>query len=102
MSPSYYWGLLMFEESLRVTSDPLEGWPIHEVLKNKLAPKHDVYGKLFYFVRDMLEKFIIRLTSLEIEIEVHGCKAEDLANRLAGQQFDRIHVRDFPHHPTIS
>lgn len=86
----------MFGEAMRVTSDPIEGWPIDEVLKNELSPKNDIYGKLFYYIRDILEKFIIRLKSLKIDIEVHCCEAEKLAPRLTGQQFDRIDVRDPP------
>ncbi|KAI3326332.1 hypothetical protein HD806DRAFT_552587 [Xylariaceae sp. AK1471] len=91
-NPSYYFSALMYGEAMRVNSDPIEGWPIDEVLKNELSPKNDIYGKLFYYVRDMLEKFIIRLKSLKIDIEVHCCEAEKLATRLTGLQFDRIHT----------
>ncbi|KAJ3557708.1 hypothetical protein NPX13_g9873 [Xylaria arbuscula] len=73
-------------------ADPLRRWSVEDVLENKLAPKHDLYGKLFYFVRDLLEKLIIRLQRVNFEFEVHCQDHETLQTKLAGQKFDRIYT----------
>ncbi|KAI0528328.1 hypothetical protein F5B22DRAFT_641299 [Xylaria bambusicola] len=88
----FYLGDMALRPPINGTSDPLRCWGLEDVSKNELAPKNDIYGKLFYYVRDMLEKFIIRLKSIKIDIEVHCCEPEVLQSRLAGQQFDRIHA----------
>ncbi|KAI0424356.1 hypothetical protein F5Y09DRAFT_353492 [Xylaria sp. FL1042] len=88
----FYFGHLTTEFSMSSFSDPLGGWNIKEVDENKLAPKNDIYGKLFYFVRDLVEKFIVRLKSIKIDIEVYDCDTEVLKTKLTGQQFDRIHA----------
>ncbi|KAI0812059.1 hypothetical protein GGR55DRAFT_677657 [Xylaria sp. FL0064] len=88
----FFHGALVAGFAMSSFSDPLEGWPLAEVRKNELAPKNDIYGKLFYFVRDLVEKFIVRLKSIKIDIEIHVCHAEELKTKLNGRQFDRIHA----------
>ncbi|KAI0967379.1 hypothetical protein F4678DRAFT_483231 [Xylaria arbuscula] len=88
----FYFGMLIFESPMSSFSDPLESWSVEDVAKNELAPKNDIYGKLFYYVRDMVEKFIVRLKSADIDMEVHHCDANTLRTELAGQQFDSIHT----------
>ncbi|KAK5628880.1 hypothetical protein RRF57_004595 [Xylaria bambusicola] len=89
----FYLGDSILRPPINSISDPLRYWPLEDVMKNKLAPENDIYGKLFYFVRDMFENFITRMKSVKMDIEVHCCEPEVLQSSLAGQQFDRIHVR---------
>ncbi|KAI1369436.1 hypothetical protein F5Y08DRAFT_352137 [Xylaria arbuscula] len=88
----FFFADLGSEPTMNRFADPLRRWSVEDVLENKLAPKHDLYGKLFYFVRDLLEKFIIRLQRANFEFEVHCQDHETLQTKLAGQKFDRIYT----------
>lgn len=73
----------IFGSPTKVTASPLGGWDIEEVLKTfKGAAENDIYGKLFFSVRDQIKKFISRLKSSDIEIEIHSFKAEDFNHKL--------------------
>ncbi|KAI8624005.1 hypothetical protein F5Y19DRAFT_491805 [Xylariaceae sp. FL1651] len=76
-------------------SDPLQGWDVAEVNKNKDigAAVDDIYGKLFYYVRDLFKKFIVRLRTLTISFEIFPYSSRELPKKLGGR-FDRIETSD--------
>jgi hypothetical protein len=42
-------------------ADPLDGWPIWDVLHRAGPAKEDRYGKLDVYIRDVLKLFLDRL-----------------------------------------
>ncbi|KAH7164939.1 hypothetical protein DER46DRAFT_684869 [Fusarium sp. MPI-SDFR-AT-0072] len=74
------------------SADPLMGWSLHEVDKTPIGlATSDIYGKLFYYVRSTLEKFMVRMTKSAIAFQLLQVHAETLPNHLDGS-FDRIDV----------
>lgn len=75
--------------------NPLESWDLREVLATDAGvPRNDLYGKLFFHVRGLFEKFIVRLQSLKVDFDIHMCEGADLPRQLAGIRFDRIVVSE--------
>lgn len=75
------------------SADPLSGWSLHEVDKTPMGlATSDIYGKLFYYVRSTLEKFMVRMSKSAIAFQLLQVPAETLPNHLDGS-FDHIDVR---------
>lgn len=82
------------------SSDPLQGWPLDEVTRfaeTKKLPLNDIYGNVFYFVRDQLAKVVSKLQSHAISISLYCEDAQNFAQRFypprSGNRplwFDRI------------
>ncbi|RKL09244.1 hypothetical protein BFJ68_g9189 [Fusarium oxysporum] len=73
-------------------ADPLCGWSLYEVDKTPIGlATSDIYGKLFYYVRSMLEKFMYRMSKLTIAFQLLQVHAATLPNHL-DESFDRIDV----------
>lgn len=71
----------------------MESWDLREVLATDAGvPRNDLYGKLFFHVRGLFEKFIVRLQSLKVDFDIHMASPLDLVKSLAGLKFDRIMV----------
>ncbi|KAK6202237.1 hypothetical protein LQW54_008950 [Pestalotiopsis sp. IQ-011] len=82
--------------------NPLESWDLREVLATDAGvPRNDLYGKLFFHVRGLFEKFIVRLQSLKVDFEIHLCKGADLPKQIAGIRFDRIVAPNLGHSSTM-
>ena len=80
--------------------DPPKGWPIHEMMQMSLNAKHDIYGALYNYLRELLTTFCTRLQVLRINFFIYHHNPKDLIRSLrhhnTGQQsFDRIGVRKF-------
>lgn len=79
------------------SGEPLSEWPT-EVLdyENYPAP-NDVYGKLFFYLRDMLVEFQRRCQKLHIEIRLSGVSMKPFERWqtmvMPQRRFDRIEVR---------
>ncbi|KAH7224169.1 hypothetical protein BKA60DRAFT_594076 [Fusarium oxysporum] len=72
--------------------DPLCGWSLHEVDKTPIGlATSDIYGKPFYYVRSMLEKFMDRMSKSTIAFQLLQVHAATLPNHL-DESFDRIDV----------
>jgi hypothetical protein len=68
-----------------------------EVLKSSSGPAiNDMYGKLYYYLLDLVSSFYDRLSSLNVGFEIHNTDATDLAARLKDGTFARIEV-NMPH-----
>ncbi|ETS81734.1 hypothetical protein PFICI_06736 [Pestalotiopsis fici W106-1] len=79
-------------------TNPLESWDLNEVLATEAGvSRNDIYGKLFFYVRGLFEKFIVRLRSLKVDFEVHNCDPVELSEHLSGIEFDRIMVSYLGH-----
>ncbi|KAK7436427.1 hypothetical protein VKT23_019139 [Stygiomarasmius scandens] len=83
---------------------PLEGWDINAALeagKNHGTTREDIFGCLYFYVKNQLHTFARRLRTFKINISVSGFDAINLAERLRGGSipgispsisFDRIEV----------
>lgn len=74
-------------------ADPLDGWPLEEVLRTSSGPATaDTYGKLYFHLRGVLGRFIKRISEANIVFEMHHADASSLPHRLENNQFSRIDV----------
>jgi hypothetical protein len=82
------------------SANPLEGWPLKEVLKKAPSAKNDIYGSLFLHVQEALLKFYRRLKNLKVRFQLFQVNAVELPGILqqrgiSKNSFDRIEVRLF-------
>ncbi|CAG8592488.1 7809_t:CDS:1 [Dentiscutata erythropus] len=83
----------MFGWTMADSSDPLSGWDIFNIAQVKCGTaKEDIYGKLFFYLREQFEKFVDRLQKLTINFDLYDEDALELGEKLKGRKFDRIHV----------
>lgn len=75
------------------SADPLCGWSFPEVLKVNPGPAtNDLYGQLFYYIRDVLYSFHGRLASHASDFEFSHIDAKELDSKLNNTRFARIEV----------
>ncbi|KAI0439396.1 hypothetical protein F4803DRAFT_568531 [Xylaria telfairii] len=85
---------------MKATSDPLSGRDIDEVIKvDNGAAQNDIYGKLFYHIRNQFKLFVSRLRTLKVNIEVNCSDAKALPALLSGTKFDRIVISELTDDP---
>ena len=82
------------------SADPLEGWPIDEIIQKAPPAKNDIYGSLFFYLQDLLGRFCHHIGRLKVSIQLFQVDARKLPGIIeqyeTGQRsFDRIEVR-FP------
>lgn len=75
-----------------ISADPLFGWNQTEVKTARGAPAHDAYGKLYFYVVDLLSSVHGKVQGLSVEFQLYGDNAENLPQRLGYAKFDRIEV----------
>jgi len=77
------------------SADPLQGWPIHEVFKKAPVAKNDVYGSLFFYLQDILQKFCHNFRRIKCSAKLFHANARELPRigELGQHSFDRIEVR---------
>ncbi|KAI1368344.1 hypothetical protein F5Y08DRAFT_355541 [Xylaria arbuscula] len=87
-NPSLFYGNFW---PLKQDADPLRGWDLYEVNKNEEigAARNDIYGKLFYHVRDLFKRFILKLRTAKVTFHVLPFSGYDFADETS-QRFDRI------------
>lgn len=77
-------------------ADPLNGWSSEEVEDSSSGPATaDIYGRLFYHVRAVLQAFLLRLLSLQVSFRLFQADASDLPDHLESGSFSRIEVRRY-------
>ncbi|KAI1819251.1 hypothetical protein F4861DRAFT_547060 [Xylaria intraflava] len=76
---------------LKFGADPLRGWDLTEVAKNEDVKgcHNDIYGKAFYYVRDLFKKFILKLRILPVTFEILPYSGHFVTEKLR-YKFDRI------------
>ena len=85
---------------LKDSSDPLEGWPIYDVLKFGAqcgVPKNDVYGSLYWYILSSLQRFCQQVSCMDIHFHMLQYNALDLPSYfetlpIQYRFFDRIEV----------
>ncbi|KAK8232876.1 hypothetical protein HDK77DRAFT_51232 [Phyllosticta capitalensis] len=77
--------------------DPTDGWTLKDLLQKTPLAKNDVYGGMFFHVRDILENFCSKIKDLKINFVLLHKEASALPKTLAQdfkltQSFDRIEI----------
>ena len=74
------------------SADPTDGWTLNTVTALDVPPTGDFYGKLYYYLLQILVRFHRRLRSLPFHIELLQVDARLLPNHYPEMRFDRIDV----------
>lgn len=80
---------------MKDSADPLESWPLSEVLSVHTGPRDDVNGKLYQYIRSCLVEFHGRLQTLEIKFQLYQGDVRQAVPQLMDTKtkYDRIEVR---------
>ena len=78
-------------------ADPLDGWPMNELMQFAKPAKNDLYGALYRYLTELFTRFCQRLKSVNIHLQVNQVDAIALKDTLElpkGPEhlFDRIEV----------
>ncbi|KAH7182258.1 uncharacterized protein B0J16DRAFT_356302 [Fusarium flagelliforme] len=74
-------------------ADPLNGWSAKDIEATSTGlATSDIYGKMYYYVRGVLEAFLGGMSSRTAAIEPLQVDASDLPSHLNINSFDRIEV----------
>jgi len=79
------------------SADPMQGWPIDEVIQKAPPAKNDIHGSLFFYLQDVLWRFCHQIGSLKVDIQLFQVDALKLPSiveqhRMGQCSFDRIEV----------
>ncbi|KAI8951944.1 hypothetical protein F4801DRAFT_600608 [Xylaria longipes] len=76
---------------LKRDADPLRGWTLTEICNHNGTRDavHDIYGKMFYYVRDLFKRFILKLRTSNITFRVLPYSGQQIPQNIC-QSFDRI------------
>ncbi len=79
------------------SADPLDGWICEEFLLDKKSscPKNDLYGRLYFYLREKMIEFVKQLSTHKIEFHIFCEDAVSMSEKMKIQelaQFDRIQV----------
>ncbi|KAI1309786.1 hypothetical protein F5Y03DRAFT_382905 [Xylaria venustula] len=87
-NPSLFYGNFW---PLRRDADPLRGWDLATINENNGTDgaDNDIYGKMFYYVRDMFKRFILKLRTVNVTFRVLPYSGIDLTEETK-LEFDRI------------
>jgi hypothetical protein len=75
-------------------ADPLDGWPLLEVLRIRTTAMEDLYGKLHSYLQDIFRKFFGRLAAARVDFQLLHLDASQLSQTLQESKYTRIEVRD--------
>lgn len=80
---------------MKDNADPLDGWSLEDVADVSSGPATaDIYGKLFYYIRQLLRSFLDRLSSLDVSFKLFQVDASFLPDHFELDAFSRIEVGD--------
>ncbi|KAI0506920.1 hypothetical protein F5B22DRAFT_638889 [Xylaria bambusicola] len=87
-NPSLFYGNFW---PLKQDADPLRGWDLATINEEKGTERadNDIYGKLFYYVRNLFKSFILKLRTVNVTFHVVPYNGYDLAQETQ-MKFDRI------------
>ncbi len=80
------------------SADPLEGWPVDEIIKKAPPAENDIYGSLFFYLQDVLGLFCQQIGRLKVSIQHFQIDARKLPtivehDEMGHCSFDRIEVQ---------
>ena len=75
------------------SADPFDGWDLGYVLQSSYgSAAKDMYGKLFYDLRDYLSSLTRQAASRKIAFDLFNVDVNDLPRQVGSRQFTRIEV----------
>ncbi|KAJ5948566.1 hypothetical protein N7454_001873 [Penicillium verhagenii] len=78
---------------MKDSADPLHGWSPKDVLNTSSGPAEaDIYGKLYHYIREMIQAFLRRLSSMKISLKLFQVDASLLPDHVEKDCFSRIEV----------
>ncbi|KAJ5501693.1 hypothetical protein N7453_006510 [Penicillium expansum] len=89
-NPTFY--LPPFVWPMDDKAEPLDGWPIREVVRVRTMAKEDLYGKLYIYLQRVFQKFLDHLARIEINFELLNMDAIQLPETLQENKYTRIEV----------
>ena len=80
------------------SADPLQGWPLDEIIEKAPPAKNDIYGSLFFYLQGVFGLFCRRIGKLKVSIQLFQVDARKLPSMIKRDEmdqrsFDRIEVR---------
>lgn len=80
------------------SADPLDGWPLGEVIQKVPSARNDIYGGLFMYLQDLLLEFCNKIQRLDVQFQLYQADALDILGLIKQYgmgyyHFDRIEVR---------
>ncbi|KAL5335956.1 hypothetical protein BJX70DRAFT_390353 [Aspergillus crustosus] len=73
-------------------ADPLDGWPLRDVMQVQTAAKEDIYGKLYLYLRRVFEEFLGHLSKTKVDFQLLNIDARELPGTLQENRYTRIGV----------
>ncbi|KAI1132731.1 hypothetical protein F5Y10DRAFT_292423 [Nemania abortiva] len=73
-------------------TDPLRGWDLAAVNNynaEMVGATNDIYGKMFFYVRDLFKRFVLKLQTTKVRFRVLPLNGNNLTPSI-NQKFDRI------------
>ncbi|KAK7987452.1 hypothetical protein PG989_007767 [Apiospora arundinis] len=86
---------------MKDNADPLHGWPSKVALTFSGSATADIYGKLFYYLRALLQTFLGRLSSSNMSFQLFQVDVIDLPDHLSSETFSRIETPRANKHATL-
>jgi hypothetical protein len=74
-------------------ANPSSGWLTTDVQQTLSPAPEDWYGKLYFFLHKVLEKFLGRLKDLRVSFDIYNVDAKELLLNLKQGIYSRIEVR---------
>lgn len=87
----------LFQDSdawpLKDSADPCEGWAAKDIKDFFVGDLvNDVYGKLYFYIKDMLTSFCRRIETLKVSFNLFQTDATSLVDHFSPGTFARIEV----------
>jgi hypothetical protein len=73
-------------------ADPSNGWPVLDVQQASSPALRDWYGKLFIYLYGVFQRFLERLKTIRIRLDLHRVDVNELPQHLEFDKYSRIEV----------
>ncbi|KAJ6441516.1 MYND finger family protein [Purpureocillium lavendulum] len=89
------------------TQEPIGEWPMELLDYEDCPAPNDVYGKAFYYLRDLLVQFQRRLATLEVHVQLTSTQANEFVqwddDAMVDLPFDRVYGGElWDQHPLLT
>ncbi|OAA37382.1 hypothetical protein NOR_07081 [Metarhizium rileyi] len=73
-------------------ADPSDGWPISDIIASSFPASNDWYGKLYTYLHGLLYKFVQRIGTANLHVELFNVDANILPQYVQIGKYSRIEV----------
>ena len=75
-------------------ANPLSGWNRSDYMKHTGLAKNDDHGALYFYLRDILRQFCLRIQTMTATFYMFNENGVNLPTLIKAEKFDRIEVCD--------